>query len=78
MTLGAEQRRALAMLATAGSDGVTRSLLIAHGFGVPMSNALVGQGLASLTLEKVRAGGKPVEVAKVRITTAGRNALAEN
>jgi hypothetical protein len=57
---------------------VTRSLLIAHGFGIPMINALVSQALASLTLEKVRAGGKPVEVAKVRVTMAGRNALAEN
>ena len=37
--LSTEQRRALAMLATAGRDGATRPLLIADGFGVPMINA---------------------------------------
>jgi hypothetical protein len=63
MTLGAEQRHALTMLAASGSDGATQSFLIAHGFGVPMINALVSQGLATLTYEKVRTGGKLVEVA---------------
>jgi len=63
MTLGAEQRHALTMLAASGSDGATQSLLIAHGFGVPMINALVSQGLATLTYEKVRTGRKLVEVA---------------
>jgi hypothetical protein len=47
MTLGAEQRHALTMLAASGSDGATRSLLATHGFGVPMINALVSQGLAT-------------------------------
>jgi hypothetical protein len=37
-----------------------------------MINALVGQGLASLTLEKVRAGGKLIDVG---ITDAGRKAI---
>jgi hypothetical protein len=53
----------------------TRSLLVARGFGVPMINALVSQGLATLTYEKVPAGGKLIEVAKVRITTTGRRAI---
>jgi len=34
MNLTAKQRRALVMLATAGRNGVTQSLLTAHGFGV--------------------------------------------
>jgi hypothetical protein len=34
MNLTAKQRRALLMLATAGRNGVTQSLLTAHGFGV--------------------------------------------
>jgi hypothetical protein len=38
---------------------------------------LVNQGLATLTSSKVRAGGKVIEVAKARITEAGRDALAE-
>jgi len=29
-----------------------------------------------MTLEKIRAGGKMIEVVKVRITAAGRDALA--
>jgi len=73
--VSAEQRRALAMLATSGRDGATRSFLVAHGFGVPMINALVNQGLATLTYEKVLFAGKLVDVAKVRITDAGRDAL---
>src|SRR5215813_6457266 len=39
--LSAEQHRALAMLATAGRDGVTQSLLKAHGFGVSFVAGLV-------------------------------------
>jgi len=38
--------------------------------------SLVNQGLAILTHEKVRAGGKLTDVAKVRIPDAGRDALA--
>jgi hypothetical protein len=78
MTLGADQRRALTMLATSGCGGATRPLLTAHGFSAALIASLVNQGLASLTHEKVRAGGKVDEVAKVRITTAGRDALAES
>jgi hypothetical protein len=35
-TLNAEHRRALAMLATAGLNGATQSLLSAHGFGASL------------------------------------------
>jgi hypothetical protein len=71
----AEQRSDLIILATSGSDGAMRSVLIAHGFGIPMINALVSQGLATLTYEKVRAGGKLIDVGKIRITDAGRRAI---
>jgi hypothetical protein len=40
-----------------------------------LTATLVNQGLATLTHEKVRAGGKLVDVAEVRITDAGRDAL---
>ena len=72
--LSAEQRRALAMLATSGRNGTTQSLLTAHGFGVATIAGLVNQRLATLTREKVKAGGKLIEVARVRITDAGRRA----
>jgi hypothetical protein len=37
---------------------------------------LVRAGLATATAERVRAGGKTLEVARVRITAEGRRALA--
>jgi hypothetical protein len=36
---------------------------------------LVNRGLATLTREQVKAGGKLIEVARVLITDAGRDAL---
>jgi hypothetical protein len=43
----AEQQRALAMLASAGRNGVTQPLLAAHGFGAAMIVGFVNQGLAA-------------------------------
>ncbi len=40
-----------------------------------MLTGLVNRGLLIMTLEKIRAGGKLIEVVKVRITAAGRDAL---
>jgi hypothetical protein len=75
MMLSLEQRRALAMLATSG-HGATQPFLVAHGFGGAMITGLVNRGLSIMTLEKIRAGGKMIEVVKVRITAAGREVLA--
>jgi hypothetical protein len=36
----------------------------------------MGFGLATAQAERVVAGGKPIEVARVRITEAGRKTLA--
>jgi hypothetical protein len=76
MSLTAEQRRALAMLTSAGLDGASQASLMAHGFCVSMIAGLVKRGLATLTREKVRAGARLVDVGRVRITAAGRQALA--
>jgi hypothetical protein len=76
MSLTAEQRRALAMLTSSGLNGASQTLLMAHGFCVSMIAGLVNRGLATLTREKVPAGSKLVDVGKVRITAAGRDALA--
>jgi phage terminase small subunit len=70
------QLGALSMLTTAGRDGATQPLLSAHGFSAAMIARLVNRGLATVTQEKVRAGEKVIEVGKVRITDAGRDALA--
>ena len=75
MMLGADERRALAMLANAGSDGVEQALLSAHGFDASVVAELVNKGMATITAEKVPAEEKLVAVAKVRITDAGQNAF---
>ncbi len=76
MSLTAEQRRALAVLTSAGLNGASQTLLMAHGFCVSMIAGLANRGLATLMHEKVRAGSRLVDVGKVRITAAGRDALA--
>jgi hypothetical protein len=75
-SLTAEQRRALIMLAAAGQNGVSRSLLSAHGLNATMIRGLVSRGLATTRRENVRAGDKLVEIGKVWVTDAGHVALA--
>jgi hypothetical protein len=81
MTLSAKlrssaQRHALAVIAATGTDGETQTLLTAHGFSIRTIAALVKCGLVTIAREKVRTGGKWIDAAKVRITDAGRDALA--
>jgi hypothetical protein len=76
MSLTAEQRRALAILTSAGLNGAAQTSLMAHGFCVSMIAGLINRGLATLTRERVRAGSRLVDVGKMRITAAGRDALA--
>jgi hypothetical protein len=72
--LSAEQRRALWLLA--GSlHGCTEAILLAHGFTIEMLIVLVRGGLATATPEIVHAGSRPIEVVRVGITEAGRQAL---
>jgi hypothetical protein len=68
-------RRALELLATS-RDGCTEAIMIAHGFTVPQMVELIRAGLASAHTERVVAGGQRREVAYVKITEAGRQALA--
>ena len=76
MSLTAEQRRALAVLAGAGLDGTSQALLMAEGFTASMIAGLVNRSLATLTHEKIRVEGNLVKIAKVRITALGSEALA--
>ena len=50
--------------------------MLAHGFGNALMVELVGDGLATATEERVLAGKATLEVTRVRITDAGRRALA--
>jgi hypothetical protein len=63
--------------AAAGSPlGVTEAVMLAHGFTTDLLIDLVHTGLATATPETVHAGKRPIEVVRVRITDAGRLALA--
>src|SRR5262249_42813070 len=70
-----DRRRALELLA-ASHDGFTRALLRAHGFWIEAMVERVPAGLASATAERMVAGNKAIEVARPRITEAGRRTLA--
>jgi DNA-binding PadR family transcriptional regulator len=56
-------------------DGCTEAIIIAHGVTIPTIGKFVRDGLATATAERVVAGGKTMEVARVRITAKGRRAL---
>jgi len=68
-------RRALELLA-GRRDGVPEALMLAHGFSIELIVKLVHAGLATASAERTVGGRHPVEVTRVRITDAGRRALA--
>jgi hypothetical protein len=72
-----DRRRALELLA-ASPDGCSEALMFANGFPVEMLVELIRTGLASVEAERMVAGGKQIEVARVRITEAGRRTLARH
>jgi hypothetical protein len=73
--LSAEQRRVLEMLNRAPRSGCTNTLLIAHGFALPMLIGLINDGLAEVATEIVTAPGGKTEIVRFRITAAGRKAI---
>jgi hypothetical protein len=71
----AERRRALKLLASSGG-GVNAALLVhIHGFKRHVLAGLVRRKLAAAEREVAMAGGKAVEVVRIRITAAGRRAI---
>jgi hypothetical protein len=50
---------------------------VAPGFTVEQMVELVRAGLATAKAEHMRAGGRAIEVTRVRITEAGRQALVQ-
>jgi hypothetical protein len=71
----AYRRHALELLASF-RDGCTEAIMLAHGFTIPQMVELVHSGLATATAERVVAGRQVMEVPVVRITDAGRRAIA--
>jgi hypothetical protein len=69
-----DRRRALRLLAGA-PEGVTEALMLAHGFRVELLVDLCFAGLAIAKPEHMLAGGRTMEVVRITITEAGRQAL---
>jgi hypothetical protein len=69
-----DRRRALKLLAVS-PDGVTEAVMLANGFAAEMLLELVRVRLATATGERVAIGPRKIEVARLRITEAGRQAL---
>lgn len=65
------------MLADAGHSGCAETVLVEHGFSADLLTGLARTGLATATTDTVRMGGRSVEVPWMRITNAGRFALAQ-
>ena len=75
MTLSAEQRRALEMLADAGESGSTLDMLVANGFPAELLAGLVSDGLAMMQGETVKVDERTSEIIRVMITDAGQSAI---
>jgi hypothetical protein len=73
--LSADKRRALRLLASS-EDGVTEALMLAHGFGTKLMADLVEAELATTSVERVVGGGRVVKITLLKISQAGRKALA--
>jgi hypothetical protein len=74
--LASYRRQALEILSGAGPSGYTTLLAqMAQGFTTDMLAGLVHDGLAPAATETVRAGGRAIEVTRVKITDAGRRAI---
>src|SRR5262249_53152643 len=73
--LSAEQHRALTLLASS-PHGANEDLLVhGHGFSRDVLASLVRRGFAAAEREVVMAGGKAIEVVRLRITAPGRRAV---
>ena len=70
------ERRLLELLA-ASDDGCTEAILLAHGLALDLIDGIVSAELATATAEHTFAAGRAIEFTRVRITEAGRRALAE-
>jgi hypothetical protein len=51
--------------------------MLGHRFTPTMMAEMIRHGLAAVSAERMVAGGKSIEIARVKITDAGRQALAK-
>jgi hypothetical protein len=64
-------------LLAASDAGATDALLLAHGFTLDVIVSIVSGEFATAEAERTLAGGRGIQVTQLRITEAGRRALAE-
>ena len=69
------RRRALVLLA-GSADGATEAVMLAHGFSIDLLVELVTAGLATAQTDRIVAGKRGIEVARVKITKEGQRALS--
>ena len=74
--LSPEERQALELLASDPQGATDELLVLVHGFDSNMIADLVESGLAMARLENMKCGSRAIEVVRIRITGAGRDALA--
>ena len=74
--LSPEEREALELLASDPQGATEELLVLAHGFDGDMIAGLIRSGLAMPRRENMKVGDRAVEVVRIRITGAGRDALA--
>jgi hypothetical protein len=74
MAVSPDQQRALKLLA-GSPDGCTMSIMLAHGLKPELLANLVRGDLATTKPETVRTGEKAIELVRMMITDAGRNAI---
>ncbi len=71
-----QRRRALELL-EASIDGCTEAIMLAYGFKTELLIELINAGFATTSIERMVAGGRRIEVTRLRITGAGRRALSK-
>jgi len=73
-----EQRHALTLLVESMGRGCLKTLLVnAHGLSVETVDGLVSAGYASITFDMVPTDAGELEMARMWITDAGRQALGD-
>jgi hypothetical protein len=75
-TTNQQRRRALELL-EASIDGCTEAIMLAYGFKTELLVELINAGFATTSIERMVAGRRRIEFTRLRITGAGRRALAK-
>jgi hypothetical protein len=68
--------RALSLLAE-NPDGWDAPDMLAHGFSIKLLNQLIRDGLVTARTKRVIRGERSIEIVHMKITDAGRQALAD-